>query len=228
CSLPLWFRHRLTPWAARVGLRSDPGPETAGHARRLLVIGTVLPVLILTLIPVGFAFAHSGERYPGPEAGSIFLGLGRLASNVIPLFMVCVGLIIHALRERLPGYAFVVGLGTNVMVSLIVRSLHRKEGVGDWYVVLLQLNAVAFAATALLWLSARKRLYGERGTGTLLVVQLGLGVIANALLLAAGLVFLVVDPGSPVAAVAQVGEAWGWVALLLTAGACGWYAVALG
>ena len=134
----------------------------AVRARRLLVLGTVVPVVVLTLLPVWVAY--SGGRTPGPAPGSVFLTMGRLTANTAPLFMVCVGLIIHALRERLPGYAFLVGLGGNLMVSLIVRGLHRirlpgieqygTEPLADWYVQLLQVNAIAFAATALLWLAA--------------------------------------------------------------------------
>src|SRR5262249_21718640 len=147
---------------------------------------------------------------------------------VTPLFMVCVAMIVHALRERLPGYAFLVGLGGNLIVSLIVRGLHLTavgyEPLAGWYVQLLQLNAVAFAAAGLLWLTARRRLYGERGSGLLLELQLGLGVVANALLLGGALVQLVFDPGHLGQAFRHTGEPWGWVALVTAAGACAWYA----
>src|SRR5207248_3180703 len=109
----------------------------------------------------------------------------RALATVVPLFFVCAGLLVHALRERLPDYAFVVGLGGNIIATLLLRaSGYRHAPLEVLWVPLLQANAIAFGAVALLWLAARRRLYGERGTGLLLEVQVSLGVLASLALLA--------------------------------------------
>ncbi len=226
CSLPVWLRDRLGPWAAPWGVAAPEDTDLASWARQALVLSTVVPVLALT---VGAALAGVfGSPVLGPAPDSAFARMGRLWAGAWPLGLVCLGLVVHALRERLPAYAFVVGLGGNVLASLLLRSTFRKTPLADWWLPLLQANALAFGAAALLWLSARRRLYAERGTGALLVAQVALGAVANAVLLAAVLGFLVLTPGSPPLPVSQAGSVLGWLALGLTAAAVAWNARANG
>jgi hypothetical protein len=226
CSFPLWFRERLARWGEARGLRTDTEYPVASFARRLLVAATVVPVIALTLVAVGAAY--TGHPVAGPLPASFFVKIGGLAARVVPLLLICVTLVVHALREQLPGYAFTVGLGGNLMASLIVRAAYRRVPVEDWWAPLLQANALAFAAMALLWLATRKRLYGERGTGGLLVAQVSLGVLATFGLLAAGLVLLVTNPTAAPAPVAQIGGVWGWLALALASGSLLWHTATTG
>ena len=135
------------------------------------------------------------EPVLGPTGTSWFARMGRRTATVTPLALVCVGLVVHALRERLPVYAFAVGQGGNVLASLLLRSGHRHEPIAEWWLPLVQANAIAFALAALLWLTARRRLYGERGHGLLMTVQVALGVVANLVCLAVVVVSLAGDAG---------------------------------
>jgi hypothetical protein len=225
CSLPLWLRDRLAVRAARLGLGWDARYDLATLARRVLVAGTVGPVLALALVVALAGLARQPVRGPGPD--SIFAAMGRLYSAVVPLGVVCAVLVVHALRERLPGYAFAVGLGGNLLATLVLRAHHRGEPLVDWWVPLAQGNALAFAGTALLWLVARRRLYGPAGAGALLTVQVMLGLLANAALLAAGVAPLIAVPSTAGAALPALGTPLGWLALAVAGVAGVWYACAL-
>ena len=188
--------------------------------RRVLVAVTVIPVLAITIVPT--LYYLNGYRVLGPAPDSIFTQMPRALPTVVPLFCVCAGLLVHAFRERLPDYAFVVGLGGNVIASLMLRAS------GYWYapfdvlwLPLLQANTIAFGVVALLWLMARRRLYGERGTGLLMEAQVSFGLLGNLVLVAAVVIPLIVDPTGVGRTIIQAGHWRGWLALAL-AGLAAW------
>jgi hypothetical protein len=214
-SLPLWLRDRI-------GLQRPSLDAALPWLRRILVTATVAPVLVLTVYPALARLA--GHLLPDLPETSVFVSMGVRQATIWPLLMVCVGLILHALREQLPGYAFLVGLGGNLMASLLVRSFHPHQNVADWWLPLLQANAVAFSAAAVLWMAGRRQLYGIRGTGALLVLQLGLAMASAAALVLAIVVPIVRAPGSHPELVQQAAGLWGWLAVALAAGSAAWYA----
>ncbi len=214
-SVPLWWRSQLAQRFPRVD------QDVSVPARWLLIAGTVVPVLLLTVTPV-FVF-WSGHSSAGVASGSWFLRIPRVVVTVLPLVLVCFGLIGHALREQSPGYAFAVGVGMNLGVSLIVRYYHRQDALAEWWIYLVQANVIAFGVTALLWLGARRHLYGSAGSGPLLGLQVALAPLSVVVLLGYLAVSLVSEPATVSVSVAQGGGWPGWVALALAVGVVGWH-----
>lgn len=219
-SAPLWLRHRLAPLAAVLRIPAAAEPVSV-WGRQLLVAATAGPVLVLTCLAVVTGF--SGPT-AGPDAASFFARIGGAASDVLPVVLLGGGLLGYALRDRLPGYAFAAGLCVNLAASLVVWHLHRADPFASWGVALLQANATASAAAALLWLWWRRQGYGPPeqrvGAESLISVQVGLGLCGNALLTLLPLAALVLAPGRPLPPeLAAAGNVGGWVALALTAAA---------
>ncbi len=223
-SVPLWLRDRLAAWAERTAWQHEEIGWAVPWLRRFLVASLAVPVLVLTVYPA--IERLFGQVAQGPGEGSLFLAMGPRHATVWPVLLVCAGLVVHALVERLPGYAFLVGLGGNLVASLLIRSFHRTDhSIADWWLPLLQANASAFSATALLWLSARHRLYGERGSGSLLLLQIGLGIVSCGVLILTGLIGLVIDPSSVPELVKQTGDGWSWLTLGLTGASLVWFSL---
>ncbi len=128
---------------------------------------------------------------------------------------------------RREDWAFAAGLGMNLAASLVVWHAHRLQDLPDWWVPLVQANVIAWSASALFWLWMRWRLYEaaevRRDPGRLLLTQVLLACLGNALLLVVPLNALVTEPGRLPGGLPRVGEVWGWLALLLTLAAAAWY-----
>jgi hypothetical protein len=129
-----------------------------------------------------------------------------------------------AVQRRQEGWAFVAGLGVNLAASLTVWHFSALAPFFSGGVALLQANAVASAAVALLWLWWRRQVYGPPelrvAVVPLLGVQVGLGVVANSLLVVLPLLRLLLAPGTPLSSgLTEVGDGGGWLALALTAAA---------
>src|SRR5262249_45394247 len=138
-SVPLWMRNRLP----RLFGEND-GAGVAAWGRLALIVLTVLPVLLLAVAPPAGRPARGGVL-PRPPAAPLLERALRTLVTTAPLAMVCLGLIGHALREKSPGYAFAVGLGMHLAVSLVVRNFHHGEPIAAWWVYLAQANLIAAA-----------------------------------------------------------------------------------
>src|SRR5262249_40041448 len=97
-SSALWFRNFLPRFSTSMGLRIDGSIRLAKSARLVLLGAAAGPVLALTLIVASLQIA--GEPLGGPAAASFFARLGPLASALIPLLLVTLGVVGHAIRER--------------------------------------------------------------------------------------------------------------------------------
>lgn len=135
---------------------------------------------------------------------------------------------IMAVGRRREGWAFVAGLGLEAAAMLLVWYFHIGQPLHLWWVYLAQAGCAAAGAGALLWLAARKRLYGRLelrlSSSPLLAGQVALGIGGNAYVLFRALAALFVNPYTPSADVGQVGQGGGWLALLLPMVAGLWYA----
>jgi hypothetical protein len=147
-----------------------------------------------------------------------------LPAVVMPLALVCVGLVVHAWQARRVGYVFIAGLFGNLVATLLVHCLNRYLPWEKWLVLLIQANAVAFGVAALVALAARRRLFGAYGAATVLRLQIGLGLLANSILAASAVGVLLLRPAALPDFVARVGGVAGWLALGLAAVAGVWYA----
>jgi hypothetical protein len=133
-----------------------------------------------------------------------------------------------AVWRRREGWAFSAALGTNLAASLVVWYFHRDVvSFGDWWLQLVEANAIASSAVGLAWLAARKRLYQLRaltlGESPLLAAQIVLPVVGMIAVLAMPVVSLMGQPAYLPSWLAGVADAPGWLAILLSAAAAAWY-----
>ena len=123
--------------------------------RAVLLFLTLAPLLFLTLSPVVDAINYVPAR--GPQAG-IFRAMGSIALYSFPLIIAAAALGINAVRERSPGFAFATGLLVNLTVTVVhVISVAAGNGLMNRVVLAnsLQLNAIAAACVALVWMTTR-------------------------------------------------------------------------
>ncbi len=134
-----------------------------------------------------------------------------------------------AIWRRREGWAFATAWGVNLAASLVVWhfELQRNHSFDQYWLRLVQANIIATSAFALVWLAARRRLYVLRelrlGDSPLLALQIAVAVLANAALLAPPVFELLVTPQGLPLWMSEVGDRAGWLGLLLTAVAAGWY-----
>ncbi|HEV3263193.1 MAG TPA: hypothetical protein VG013_40535 [Gemmataceae bacterium] len=149
CSIPLWARSPLSRVAA--ALRWRIGPIAPEVSRRVLVAGGAVPVLILAA--VAWAVAFAGGQAPQPAADAWFARVNWILGLAIPLAILAVALVGHALRERSLAYAFSAGLVLNAAVigSLPLASL------GNLAFIQVVCSALASALWSALAWWARKR-----------------------------------------------------------------------
>src|SRR5262249_14544312 len=135
CSIPLWLRQDLVRWARTLRCQFDPALRSAVMARGTLIAGTVLPVLALTaVVPLA---GFGGEKLAGPNLESVFTAIGWTPSQVLPLFLLSLGLFGHGVSERSSGYSFSAGLVVNLAVSLIVWHQEAQPRFAHFWVHLL-------------------------------------------------------------------------------------------
>lgn len=230
-SLPLWWRERFSDWFRTPGPAAENGETSfqASRARALLLLLTVLPVLVLTLYPVLKIIWYRPVH--GPGAG-FFYQIGEVVSYSVPLALLSVALVGHALRERAAGYAFAAGLLINLTVTVAQLLTVASVGGSMNRVVLvqvMQLNAIACGVVALLWLATRNRWMLEAQTQRGLSVrdylklQVGFTLIINALVIAPLAFWLFEQPSLAGLAVFEAGNVRGWLALLLSLISVFWF-----
>ena len=123
--------------------------------RGLVLLITLGPLILLTLSPVIDDINYVPAR--GPQAG-IFRAMGGVPLYAIPLILAVIALAVHAWRERSAPFAFGAGLLVNFTVtSVLIISVASIGGPMNRVLVVnaLQLNAIAAAAVALVWMATR-------------------------------------------------------------------------
>ncbi|NQT38680.1 MAG: hypothetical protein HQ581_14380, partial [Planctomycetes bacterium] len=132
-----------------------------------------------------------------------------------------------AVWRRREEWALAAGAGVNLAASLVVWHLHWGMDFSEWWTLLVQANVIASSAVALIWLSARRRLYQLRdlslGDSPMLGFQTALGTLGNFVLLFVPVVCLVVDPSGLPRWAQALADPPGWIALLLAGAAAAWY-----
>jgi hypothetical protein len=234
CSAFIWQRRRLLDWGrlAKTSVELDArGPQIA---RTTLLAITAWPVIVLTFIAALLQFASVTPG--GPAIGSFFERVGPNVSYMIPLLLVILGLVGHALREISAGYAFSAGLVVDMAVvlgyalSVVMDPDPTRSIAAHEFVTTIQLATIAAAAWAIAWLLARKwvGVWREETLGNdplssrrvvdmtptmLMNLQLGMGYLGNAILLATALVVLAWFHPHRSAWPINAGMPLGWIAL---------------
>ncbi len=226
-----WFRESLLRQLKSFGLplMNDEAGNSVRRTRILLLVLTIVPALALAVYPALKAIFYRPVH--GPSAGIFYL-LGDVVSYSVPLALISLALIGHAVRERAAGYAFAASLLINLAVTVAQLLTIAAVGGSMNRVVLvqsLQLNIIATAGFALLWLAMRGRWMLEatreqalRAEGYL-KFQVGIGLALNALLLAPLVLRLAARPDWAGIATVEAGNARGWLALVLSLIAAFWY-----
>ena len=229
-SLLLWCRDQVSTRLARFGWPTlDGDPKVfVSHTRKVLLVVTVLPLIVLTVTPALLAIMDLSIQ--DPTTGG-FSFLGDNLSYGGPLIFAALVMIGYALRERMPEFAFYAGGVFNLTVTLaFMLAVATSGGVINEAVIvrLVQLNAITFAVYALPWLAARRQwqssLKGSdlRFANFLLKLQLGIAVVLNAILFLTVAAELVRAPGAAGVGTVATGSFLGWLTLALVATGVGW------
>ena len=136
-----------------------------------------------------------------------------------------------AVWRRQEAWAFAAALGTNGAASLVVWYFQRQAlpslALREWWVRLVQANAIASSSVALVWLAARKRLYELREfsvrTSPLLALQTALGAATVLALGMYGAGQIILDPAQMRPVPVNLAASPGWIGLALAAAATAWY-----
>ncbi|MFL5339221.1 MAG: hypothetical protein ACJ8F7_03560, partial [Gemmataceae bacterium] len=246
-STAFWLREEFIRFGRRLGCQCDGASQAAADAvaaalrTAFVAVGGGGP-LLLTLVAMVMVVA--GRSPEGPAAGTLFDRLGWTWSHGLPLGLVAVALVGHALRERQPVHALLGGLLTQLLVcgGFVVGVVSAgRPFTGDAWIILFQRFTIAAAVWAIGWLVVARWLGRfrtvERGEGRRLPspvwnAQLALAIGGNIVTLALAALVLGVPsrpllegakPTSSYAAplpwLAQVGAWVGWLALGLTVAA---------
>ncbi|MBM4071574.1 MAG: hypothetical protein FJ271_21965 [Planctomycetes bacterium] len=154
----IWWREHLFRTAERLKMPVSSDDDLAGQAKALLLFGTVMPMLLISL---GFMMAFLGGEpllapANAPLAGSIFARLGPVVTFLGPLLMIVLGLVGYEFREKAGTYLFWAGIVLTAAVvsarlpfAIIPGRLIEAVEVA----FLLQLAVLTLSLWGLLWLS---------------------------------------------------------------------------
>ncbi len=190
------------------------------NSRALVLFVTLAPLIVLTLSPVIDDVNYVPAR--GPQGG-VFRAMGPVALYSVPLMMAALALVIHAVRERSAGFTFASGLFINLTVTTVhIVSVAQVSGPMNRIVLVnaFQLNALAAASVALIWISTRPWLGAiDAPVGSeraLLTAQQFLAIGLSALLMIPLLLNLIALPYRVGRGTFAAGSFIGWLAVLLT------------
>lgn len=146
------------------------------------------------------------------------ISFGTMVIFLAPVLIVSLTLASHAIREQSAVYAFSSGGMLNLAVTI------------GWFlsgdlrlITALQLNVIVSATVALIWLWFSRRQTKEEGerkpVSQLLKVQIGAVLLINLVLSAFADARIAFNPDISSKAVKQIGNGWGWLAMLMAAAA---------
>ncbi len=213
-SLVIWYRR-------------EESEAFCSHARNLLFALTVVPLIVLTILPALGAIAGSPVQTP---ISGVFALLNNDFSYGVPLVLLALVLVGYALRERMPEFALYAGACLNATVTLaFLLTVVSAHSAMDRVVIvrLVQLNAITIAVYLLPWLAMRLRWQARlseadwRFADFLLKFQLWIAVALNVVLIVWGLMSVVPKPDLGVGTIA-IGSPLGWLSLFTVTVAAAW------
>ena len=192
----------------------------------LLFLGT--GPLVVTLMAV-VVWALQFHPIVGPNPGTLFHGMGWIASYGVPVVVFATMLMGYTVRERRSWYANGAALLLHLVATLAVLIEFVHPGMwfdGVTWITIAQVNAIVSAVVALLWLASilwlrswmlpkETERVGPHTWPTPLVTHTLLAVALCWLTLGPAVVGLIVKP-VPSLWVVAAGSSGGWTALMLT------------
>jgi hypothetical protein len=166
------------------------------------ILATDTWVPVLAVLALGLALPGTMLDPPNPWCGTATLATVSLVAAAM------------AVRQRREVWALAAALTVNLVVSLPLTRFRLVAGLPfvDWWADLVRLNILASAAAALVWLVAWHRLYtDERPAAPLLLVQVVLGLLGNAVLLLGPAILLIGDPETAIPVIRTFGGVFGWL-----------------
>lgn len=202
----------------------------ASQARWVALLAAMAPLVIVLMFSV--AKVLDGQPLVGPEPTSWFRRIGFEWSYGVPLVVIAVMLIGHALRDRSEGFGFAAGL-LFIVVATIVLLLRLARGSGALdataWIIVAQVNTIVAGLVVAVWLAGdywhavRSRAEPVRAheSPLLLAVQVALvGVLCASFLIPTTMRLAIA--GLVPAWVADGGSLLGWCGLALAIGTAGW------
>ncbi len=219
-SCAIWLREPLYAWATalRFPLLQTEASQLASNARAFTLLLGATPIIGLTWWAADLQIGNGGFRVPGE---SWFAWMGGLAAYLVPLLVLSLVLIGHALRERLAGFAFAGGIVLNVAAMLAYLNGLPATTETTW-VRLVQVNVMTSAVFGLLWLGWQQMRSAAKAPNWLLKVQVMIGAALSLILVAIAGAAMFVQPDAIGAGRLAVGSGWGWLALALAGCGVAW------
>ncbi|HXD33507.1 MAG TPA: zinc ribbon domain-containing protein [Pyrinomonadaceae bacterium] len=236
-SIPLWLLSKSNFSLFLLGQQTttdnqrqaEVGRTLGRRVRGLLLFVTLVPLLALTIYPALQAIYYLPLHGP---AGGIFFALGDTLSYSLPIVLVAFALIVYAVRERFPSYAFSAGLLLKLAVAMVfLLSVVAVQGLMDRIVLVrvIQLVVIVACLYSILWLSLRKRwrplmgFHRERFVERLFKLELGIAIAGLVLILLPSSFYLVLWPNLVGIGTAAVAGIYGWLAFALALIAMAWF-----
>lgn len=146
------------------------------------------------------------------------ISFGAILIFLTPILIVSSALASHAIRERSAVYAFSSGTILNLAATI------------GWFldgdlrlITVLQINVIVSATASLIWLCVRRWLTKgedrEHPVSQLLQIQIVFSLLVSFVLLAFADARIAYHPGITSETVKQIGNGWGWLAMLMAASA---------
>ncbi|MCE9605892.1 MAG: hypothetical protein K8U03_13430 [Planctomycetia bacterium] len=199
---------------------------------RLLVLSGMAP---LAAIVVSVLFeALQASPIVGPDPASWFVRIGVVNSYVLPLLLLALAFLLHALTRRSAGIAFAAALVLNLGATVGYLLMHAPTGLplddALWF-RLAHLNASVSALFALAWtffiLARRKGSTDEAGAASWLTTQTALAAAIFAPAIVGPVAQLFADLYGPASMPNIVADRWAWGAFALVLAAAGlWFRAA--
>src|SRR5262249_57722253 len=146
--------------------RSETAESPENEKGQTVVLGVVVAGLFVVLLGLKAAIWHHDHLFAAAA-----IGFAAAASAMVTVW------------QRREAWALVSGLLMSLAASLVVWHFHLDEPLYQWWFYLLQANSAAGGLAALIWLGARKRIYGDLelrlSASPLLAIQIALTFLGN-------------------------------------------------
>ena len=212
-SVALWVRGPLMRLACAMDFKVDRNALPAAVIRNSVALVSVsgVPIITLAATILGFGFVAS------PAAGSFFWHIGSLLGYVVPLGILGLALLGHALRDRSQGFAFLAGQIMNFAITLAYALHGIEKGSPLNWVFVAQVATIAAGVWAVVWsLSGAWKILQRLAPQPpserqFLNYQFWLGVAGNVILLGSALSSIVILHPESVIGSEMLDHQWdGW------------------